>query len=149
VPILYCLAAILLIGVGGYTGLTLSLSPIRRQLMTSYYLVAHFHAILFGGTILGALAFLHHAWPEFTGRRYDERLSKAGFLTVVAGIFLTFLPQFSLGHEGMPRHLYAYPPQMLFLNRLSTLGACVLALGVVTHLAALFRNASAPSRPGA
>ena len=82
----------------------------------TYFIVAHFHYIMVGGTIMGYLGGLHYWWPKMTGRLYPVFLSKLSALLVFVGFNLTFFPQFILGYLGMPRRYWSYPPEFQVLN---------------------------------
>ena len=91
----------------------------------TYFIVAHFHYIMVGGTVMGYLGGMHFWWPKMTGRLYPEGWPIAA-ATIFIGFNLTFFPQFVLGYLGMPRRYHAYPPEFHVLNVLSTAGASIL-----------------------
>jgi cytochrome c oxidase subunit 1 len=95
----------------------------------TYFIVAHFHYIMVGGTIMGYLGGLHYWWPKISGRLYNEYLAKIGAGIIFIGFNLTFFPQFVLGYLGMPRRYHAYPPEFQVLNVLSSAGASILGVG--------------------
>src|SRR5690606_3030883 len=97
----------------------------------TYFIVAHFHFIMVGGTLTAYLAAVHYWFPKIVGRRYPERWGLVSSMMVVLGFFFTFMPQFLLGNAGMPRRYYSYPEHYQWLNVLSTAGASVLALGLI------------------
>ena len=97
----------------------------------TYFVVAHFHYVMVGGTIMGFLGGLHFWWPKMTGKLYSEFWGKISALLVFVGFNLTFFPQFLLGYMGMPRRYHAYPEEWQVLNVLSTAGASVLGLGFI------------------
>jgi cytochrome c oxidase subunit 1 len=117
----------------------------------TYFIVAHFHYIMVGGTIMAYLGGLHFWWPKITGRMYPELLAKASGLIVFLGFNLTFFPQFILGYLGMPRRYYAYPEEFQVLNVLSTAGASILGFGYLLPLCyflwSLRYGALAPANP--
>ncbi|MBS1844318.1 MAG: cbb3-type cytochrome c oxidase subunit I, partial [Actinobacteria bacterium] len=104
----------------------------------SYFIVAHFHYTLFAGSLFGLLAGLHFWFPKATGAMLRERLAKASFWVLVVGANLTFFPMFFLGYDGMPRRVADYEPRLGDLNLLSSIGAGVIALGVLMVLANIF-----------
>jgi cytochrome c oxidase subunit I len=95
----------------------------------TYFVVAHFHYIMVGGTVMGYLGGLHYWWPKMTGRMYPEWWSKLSALMVYVGFNLTFFPQFIVGYLGMPRRYHMYPEEFQVLNVLSSAGASILGLG--------------------
>jgi cytochrome c oxidase subunit 1 len=128
-PMLYVLGFIGLFTIGGVTGLFLGALGIDVHVHDSYFVVAHFHYIMVGGTIMAYMAGLHYWWPKITGRMYPEWWARLSALLVFAGFNLTFFPQFLVGYVGMPRRYHAYAPEFQVLNVLSTAGATVLAAG--------------------
>jgi cytochrome c oxidase subunit 1 len=95
----------------------------------TYFIIAHFHYIMVGGTIMGYLGGLHFWWPKISGRLYNETLAKLSAGIIFIGFNLTFFPQFVLGYLGMPRRYHAYPPDFQVLNVLSSAGASILGVG--------------------
>lgn len=130
-PMLYALGFIGLFTIGGLTGVFLGTLGFDVHVHDTYFVVAHFHYVMVGGTIMGYLGGLHFWWPKITGRLYPEFWAKISALLVFVGFNLTFFPQFLLGYMGMPRRYHAYPPEFQVLNILSTAGASVLAVGFV------------------
>jgi cytochrome c oxidase subunit 1 len=130
-PMLYAWGFIGLFTMGGLTGLFLACLGFDVHVHDTYFIVAHFHYIMVGGTIMGFLGGLHFWWPKITGRMYAEGWAKLSALLVFVGFNLTFFPQFVLGYLGMPRRYHAYPPEFQVLNVLSTAGASILAVGYV------------------
>jgi cytochrome c oxidase subunit 1 len=128
-PMLYVLGFIGLFTIGGVTGLFLGALGIDVHVHDSYFVVAHFHYIMVGGTIMAYMAGLHYWWPKITGRMYPEWWARLSALLVFVGFNLTFFPQFLVGYVGMPRRYHAYAPEFQVLNVLSTAGATVLAAG--------------------
>jgi cytochrome c oxidase subunit 1 len=150
-PMLYFFGFSFLFVFGGMSGVAVATSSLDVHWHDTYFVVAHFHFIMVGGTLTGFLAALHYWFPKITGRMYSEKWGLVSAMMVILGFFFTFMPQFLLGNAGMPRRYYAYPERYQFLHVLSTAGASVLALGlilVVVYLAAaLMRGARAPSNP--
>ena len=128
-PMLYVLGFIGLFTIGGVTGLFLGALGVDVHVHDSYFVVAHFHYIMVGGTIMAYLAGIHYWWPKITGRMYPEWWARLSALLVFVGFNLTFFPQFLVGYVGMPRRYHAYAPEFQVLNVLSTAGATVLAVG--------------------
>jgi cytochrome c oxidase subunit I len=119
--------------IGGLSGVTLAAAPIDWQVTDSYYVVAHFHYVLFGGTVFGIMAGLYYWFPKMTGRLLDERLGKAHFWLTVVGFNATFFVMHLLGLMGMPRRVFTYPdlPGFEALNLTATVGAVILGVSVL------------------
>jgi len=114
---------------GGLTGIALSTVSLDVHWQDTYFVVAHFHFIMVGGTIMAFLGGLHYWWPKMFGKTYSERWALAAAVLVIIGFNATFIPQFLLGNMGMPRRYYSYPEQFQALNVASTAGASLLAFG--------------------
>jgi cytochrome c oxidase subunit 1 len=128
-PMLYVFGFIGLFTIGGLTGLFVASLGFDVHVHDTYFVVAHFHYIMVGGTIMAYLAGIHYWWPKMTGRMYPEGWAKLSALIIFIGFNLTFFPQFILGYVGMPRRYHVYPEEFQVLNVLSTAGASVLAVG--------------------
>lgn len=128
-PMLYALAFLFLFTIGGLTGLFLAALSVDVHLHDTYFVVAHFHYVMMGGTVMGLLAGLHYWWPKMFGRMYPEAWAKVSWGFVFVGFNVTFLPQFLLGRLGMPRRYHEYAPHFEGLNRLSTVGSWMLGVG--------------------
>ncbi|HWP46710.1 MAG TPA: cytochrome c oxidase subunit I [Candidatus Limnocylindrales bacterium] len=128
-PMLYAFGFIGLFTIGGVTGLFLASLGIDVHVTDTYFVVAHFHYIMVGGTIMAYLGGLHYWWPKISGRMYPEGWAKLGALVIFIGFNLTFFPQFVLGYLGMPRRYYAYPDEFQVLNVMSSAGASILGVG--------------------
>jgi cytochrome c oxidase subunit 1 len=100
----------------------------------TYFVIAHFHYIMVGGTIMAYMGGLHYWWPKITGRMYPEWAGKVSAIIIFLGFNLTFFPQFILGYLGMPRRYHYYPPEFHVLNVLSSAGASILAVGYILPL---------------
>jgi cytochrome c oxidase subunit I len=133
-PMLYALGFIGLFTIGGLTGMMLASLAIDVHVHDTYFIVAHFHYIMVGGTVMAYLGGIHFWWPKMTGRMYSELWGKLSALTVFIGFNLTFFPQFVLGYLGMPRRYYEYPAEYQVLNVMSTAGASILAVGYLLPL---------------
>jgi cytochrome c oxidase subunit 1 len=133
-PMLFALGFIGLFTVGGLTGLFLACLGTDIHLHDTYFIIAHFHFIMVGGTVMAYLGGLHFWWPKMTGRMYPEFWAKVAAGLVFVGFFLTFVPQFVLGYLGMPRRYHAYPPEFQVFNVMSSAGASILAVGYVLPL---------------
>jgi len=133
-PMLYALGFIGLFTLGGLTGVMLATLGLDVHVHDTYFIVAHFHYIMVGGTIMGYLGGLHYWWPKISGKLYPAFLSRLSALLVFVGFNLTFFPQFILGYLGMPRRYWSYPPEFQVLNVLSTAGASILGVGYLLPL---------------
>ena len=133
-PMLYAIGFVALFTMGGMTGLFLAALGIDVHVTDTYFVIAHFHYIMVGGTVMAFLGGVHYWWPKISGKMYPEFLAKLSALTVFLGFNLTFFPQFILGYMGMPRRYAAYPPEFQVLNVLSTAGASILGVGYVVPL---------------
>ena len=130
-PLLYFFGFTFLFVFGGMSGVALATASLDIPWHDTYFVVAHFHFIMVGGTLTGFLAALHYWFPKVTGRMYSERWGLVSSMLVTLGFFFTFMPQFLLGNAGMPRRYWSYPAHYQWMNVLSTAGASVLALGLL------------------
>jgi cytochrome c oxidase subunit 1 len=128
-PMLYALSFLFLFTIGGLTGIFLGSLATDVHLHDTYFVVAHFHYVMMGGTVIAFLGGLHHWWPKMFGRMYHEGLAKTACALVFVGFNLTFFSQFLLGTHGMPRRYAQYLPQFAPLHVASTVGSLVLGLG--------------------
>ena len=133
-PMLYALGFILLFTVGGLTGLIVATVALDVHLQDTYFVIAHFHYIMVGGTVSAFFGGLHYWWPKITGRLYPEMWARMAALLTFVGFNLTFFPQFILGYLGMPRRYYTYPPEWQSWNVLSSAGASILAVAYILPL---------------
>ena len=133
-PILYAFAFLFLFVFGGMTGVAVATMSLDVHWHDTYFVVAHFHFIMVGGTLTAYLAGLHYWFPKITGKTYSERWGLLSATLTSAGFFVTFFPQFLLGNAGMPRRYYDYPPQFQALHVISTVGSWILAMGMMTTL---------------
>jgi cytochrome c oxidase subunit 1 len=133
VPMLYALAFIFLFTIGGLTGLPLAMLSVDIHLTDTYFVVAHFHYVMMGGTVMAMLGGFHYWWPKMFGRMYPEKISRVAWFFVFVGFNVLFLPQFWMGSHGMPRRYYNYPPEFTLNHRISTVGSWMVALGLLMH----------------
>jgi cytochrome c oxidase subunit I+III len=150
---LFAAGAVVTFVMGGVTGVMLASVPIDLQVHDTFFVVAHFHYVLFGGVVFPLFAGLHHWFPKVTGHLLDERLARWGFWVMFAGFHTTFFPQHFLGLMGMPRRVFTYLEEMGWgtLNLVSTVGAFGVAAGIlivlVNSVLSLRRGALASSDP--
>jgi cytochrome c oxidase subunit 1 len=128
-PMLYALGFILLFMLGGLTGLFLASLALDVHLTDTYFVIAHFHYIMVGGSVMAYFAGIHFWWPKITGRMYSERWAQFAAVVIFVGFNVTFFPQYILGIEGMPRRYHDYPSEFQVLHVFSSAGAAILALG--------------------
>jgi len=150
-PMCYALSFIFLFTIGGLTGLHLGTLATDMHLHDTYFVVAHFHYVMVGGTLVAFLGGVFHWWPKMFGKMYSEAGGRLSALLVFAGFNLTFLPQFILGSRGMPRRYATYDPEFAFLHQMSTWGSMLLGFGLlvalVVLLRSLFSGKRAPANP--
>ena len=150
-PMCYALSFLFLFGIGGLTGLFLATLSPDIHLHDTYFVVAHFHFVMVGGTLTALLGGCYHWWPKMFGRMYNDFLGRIGCLLVFAGFNLTFFPQFVMGARGMPRRYATYDVVFQPFHQLSTIGAFILgfgvllAFGVLVH--AVFRGKKVGGNP--
>ncbi|MDP7377919.1 MAG: cbb3-type cytochrome c oxidase subunit I [Pirellulaceae bacterium] len=130
-PMCYSLAFLFLFGIGGLTGLFLGTLNVDIHLHDTYFVVAHFHYVMMGSTVIAFLGGIYHWWPKMFGRMYNETLGRIACIIVFVGFNMTFLPQFVLGSRGMPRRYARYDEVFEPLHQFSTIGALILGLGLL------------------
>jgi cytochrome c oxidase subunit 1 len=133
-PMLYGLGFIGLFTIGGLTGLFLATLAVDVHVHDTYFVVAHFHYIMVGGSVMGYLGGLHYWWPKMTGRLYPQSWARFAAILIFFGFNLTFFPQFVLGYLGMPRRYHEYPEEFQILNVMSSAGASILGVGYLLPL---------------
>ncbi|MDQ3915559.1 MAG: cytochrome c oxidase subunit I [Actinomycetota bacterium] len=135
-PLLFAVGFVAMFIIGGLSGVTHAIVPHDSQQTDTYYVVAHFHYVLFGGAIFGIFAGLYYWWPKMFGRLLSERLGKLHFWLMFIGFNLTFGPMHIVGLQGMPRRTYTYPDGMgwNFMNMIETVGAFVIAVSILVFM---------------
>ena len=150
-PMQYALQFIFIFTIGGLTGLFLGTLATDVHLHDTYFVVAHFHYVMMGSTLIAFIAGMHYWWPKITGRMYSELWAAISGAMVFVGFNLTFFPQFVLGTHGMPRRYYNYMPEYQSLHVLSSIGSYLLGLGFFFIagylLISLFSGKRAPANP--
>jgi cytochrome c oxidase subunit 1 len=132
-PLLFAAALPALFVIGGISGVILAVFPVDWQLHDSYFVVAHLHYVLFGGSVFGIFAGVYYWFPKMTGRMMSEGLGKLSFWVMFVGFNMTFLVQHSAGLSGMPRRIYDYSGDLGVggYNMISTVGSFMLGIGVL------------------
>ncbi|MEY2417026.1 MAG: cytochrome c oxidase subunit [Ilumatobacteraceae bacterium] len=156
---LFAIGLIVEFTIGGLSGVTHSVSPSDTQQTDTYYIVAHFHYVLFGGAVFGIFAGFYYWWPKIFGKMLSEALGKWNFWLVVIGMNLTFGPMHILGLQGQPRRMVVYPEKLTgegffnlhFWNTVATAGSYILAIGIFMFLVNVWhttrKGAKAPLDP--
>lgn len=139
-PMCYALSFIFLFTIGGLTGLFLGALATDVHLHDTYFVVAHFHYVMMGGNLIAFMGGLHHWWPKFTGKLYNETWGRIASILVFLGFNITFFTQFVLGSRGMPRRYHSYLEQFTSLHQLSTIGAYILGSGFIITVIYLFAS---------
>jgi cytochrome c oxidase subunit I len=141
-PMYFAIAFIAMFIIGGLSGVMHSEPPADLQQTDTYFIVAHFHYVMFGGSIFGLTAGAYYWWPKMFGRMLDERLGKLHFWLMLIGFNLTFFPMHFVGLNGMPRRTYTYPKGLGFetLNQIESVGSFILALSFLIFLINILRT---------
>jgi heme/copper-type cytochrome/quinol oxidase subunit 1 len=128
--------------IGGISGVILAVFPVDWQLTDTYFVVAHLHYVLFGGSVFGIFAGVYYWFPKMSGRLLSEGLGKLSFWMMFIGFQLTFLVQHSAGLSGMPRRIYDYPSDAgwTVFNEISTIGSFILGFGVIVTCINVIRS---------
>ena len=150
-PLLYALGFIFLFTIGGVTGIMLATIGVDVHFHDTYFVVAHFHYVMVGGTLMSIMGGIYYWFPKMFGKMCNEFWARMSFVFIFVGFNVTFFPQFILGAMGMPRRYFDYLPEYTSLHQLSTIGAdiigvgFVIALGVIIH--GLVWGKKAPMNP--
>ncbi|MDL1865433.1 cytochrome c oxidase subunit I [Betaproteobacteria bacterium PRO5] len=131
-PLLYGAGALAIFVIGGLTGVMVAIAPFDWQAHDTYFIVAHLHYVLIGGSVIPLFGGLYYYWPLYTGKKLSDRLGRIAFWLMFIGFNVGFFPMHISGLMGMPRRVYTYPDEigLNILNLLSTAGAYLFALGV-------------------
>jgi cytochrome c oxidase subunit I len=135
-PLLFCVGFLVLFLIGGISGVFLAVFPVDWQLNETYFVVAHLHFVLVGGSVFTIFAGIYYWYPKITGRMLDEGLGKLSFYLMFFGFLATFLIQHVMGLDGMPRRVYEYANvgNLALYNQISTVGSFILAAGVLVTI---------------
>ena len=150
----FSIGLIVLFTVGGLSGVTHSVAPSDTQQTDTYYIVAHFHYVLFGGAVLGFFSGFYYWWPKMFGKMLNERLGGWNFWLMVIGMNMTFGPMHILGLQGQPRRMYQWTEaragegffNLAFWNMIASIGSFVLAVGILLFLINVVITARNPTR---
>lgn len=151
-PMLYAMAFVLLFMIAGTTGVYLATLSIDVYYHDTYFVVAHFHYTIQGGAVIGLIAALHYWFPKIAGKNYNVPVANIAWFLIMVGFNATFIPQFLLGMQGMPRRYFDYQPEFEFLHQISTVGSFVNAFGYALALmnlcyAGFFSKSKAEQNP--
>jgi cytochrome c oxidase subunit 1 len=143
---LFAIGLVVEFTIGGLSGVTHAVSPSDTQQTDTYYIVAHFHYVLFGGAVFGLFAGFYYWWPKVFGRLLSEKLGKWNFWLMVIGVNMTFGPMHIVGLAGQPRRMYLYPDNLGFntWNMVETIGSFILALGILVFIINVVKTARGP-----
>lgn len=150
-PMIYIMIFLFLFSIGGFTGIMLGALSVDVHLHDTYYVVAHFHYVMMGGMVMALLGGLHYWWPKMFGKMYNEFWAKISCGFIFVGFNMTFLPQFIMGSQGMPRRYFNYIDQFQPFHQFSTIGAYTMGIGFLIMAGYLFyslrKGERAPANP--
>jgi cytochrome c oxidase subunit I len=150
-PMLFALGGLTMFVFAGITGIMLAAVPIDIHVNNTYFVVGHFHYVIFGAAVMGMYAAIYHWFPKMTGRMYSEGLGKLHFVLTLIGTHLNFLPMHPAGLQGMPRRVASYDPEFAFWNVLASLGAFLLGIStlpfILNMVGSWFQGETAPKNP--
>lgn len=130
-PLIFALGFIFLFAMGGITGLVLGSAGTDMHVHDTYFVVGHFHYVIFGGTGFGLFAAMHYWFPKITGRMYNKKIASSSAIILIFGLNALYFPMYLLGLQGMPRRYYDYLPEFTTLHIASTVGSWVVFVGLV------------------
>lgn len=150
-PMLFALGFMFLFAIGGVTGIMLATLPIDVHFHDTYFVVAHFHYVMVGGTLMALMGGYYYWFPKMFGKMYSETGARLSFIFIFIGFNVTFFPQFILGAMGMPRRYFDYIPAYENLNKISTVGSWLILIGFLiglyTIVQGLRKGEKAPINP--
>ncbi len=150
-PMLWTFAFLFLFTIGGLTGIFLGAISLDQHLHDTYFVVAHFHYVMMGGTVMALMGGIHYWWPKIWGKMYSETWARVSVVLVFLGFNLTFFTQFILGTQGMPRRYFSYVDRFQTLHEISTVGTWLIGLGflimAVYLIHAIFKGPVAGNNP--
>ncbi|MDY6803087.1 MAG: cytochrome c oxidase subunit I [Cyanobacteriota bacterium] len=150
-PMLFALGGLVMFVFSGITGIMLAAVPVDIHVNNTYFVVGHFHYVLYGAVVMGIYAALYHWFPKMTGRMYSEGLGKLHFVLTFIGTNLNFLPMHPLGLMGMPRRVASYDPEFAFWNVIASVGGFLLGMStlpfILNIIGSWVQGEKAPSNP--
>lgn len=150
-PMLFAMGFLFLFAIGGVTGVILATLAMDVHFHDTYFVVAHFHYVMVGGTLMAIMGGFYYWFPKMFGKMYNEVAARASFVFIFVGFNVTFFPQFILGSMGMPRRYFDYIPAYEPLNRISTMGSWLIGIGFLislyTIINGLLKGVKAPANP--
>jgi cytochrome c oxidase subunit 1 len=150
-PLLYALGFLFLFAIGGVTGIMLAVVSLDVHFHDTYFVVAHFHYVMVGGTLMALMGGFYYWFPKMFGKMYNEGLAQLTFVLIFVGFNVTFFPQFILGSMGMPRRYFDYLPAYESLNKISTVGSWLIGVGFLLSLyvfiMGMLKGEKAPANP--
>ena len=146
---MFSMSLVAMFTIGGLSGVMHSVAPSDTQQTDTYFIVAHFHYVLFGGAVMGFFAGAYYWWPKMFGRLLSERIGKWNFWFIFVGFNLTFFPMHFIGLYGQPRRTWQYDAELGlgWLNMLSTIGATTIGVGVLLFLYNVWHSRKGPQAP--
>ncbi len=147
-PMLYALGFLFLFAIGGVTGIMLASMGMDVHFHDTYFVVAHFHYVMVGGTLMALMGGLYYWWPKMFGKMVNDGLARITFVLIFIGFNVTFFPQFILGAMGMPRRYFDYIPAYESLNKISTMGSWLIAAGFLLAAYALIQSLISGEKAG-
>jgi len=139
-PMLFALGFLFLFTIGGVTGIMLATVGIDVHFHDTYFVVAHFHYVMVGGTLMAIMGGIYYWFPKMFGRLVNEYWARISFVLIFIGFNVTFFPQFILGAMGMPRRYYDYLPEFESLNKISSIGAWTIGVGFLIGLGVIIHG---------
>jgi cytochrome c oxidase subunit 1 len=150
-PMLFALGGLVMFVFAGITGIMLASVPIDIHVNNTYFVVGHFHYVIYGAVVMGMYAALYHWFPKMTGRMYSEGLGKLHFALTFLGTNLNFFPMHPLGLQGMPRRVASYDPEFAFWNVVASIGAFLLGMStlpfILNMIGSWVQGEKAPQNP--
>ncbi len=150
-PMLFALGGLTMFVFAGITGIMLAAVPVDIHVNNTYFIVGHFHYVIYGAAVMGMYAAIYHWFPKMTGRMYSEGLGKLHFVLTFLGTHLNFFPMHPAGLQGMPRRVASYDPEFAFWNVLASLGAFLLGIStlpfILNMVGSWFQGEKAPKNP--